>query len=154
MDAASVIVALPLDPRFTGDLAALSLADLEAWIARPPAAPSTIGRRAATFRRFFTWTVRYDLCAGDPLAGYAAARVRRRLPRPIREVADPRAKLLQGAAWEAARPQVCHGLGHTTDATAGLDTLARQLDASYRRTAAYLASNPFVRVERVKGATR
>jgi len=73
---------------------------------------------------------------------------------PSEKWADPRAKLLQGAAWEAARPQVCHGLGHTTDATAGLDTLARQLDASYRRTAAYLASNPFVRVERVKGATR
>jgi hypothetical protein len=43
------------DPRFAGDLAALSLADLEAWIARPPAAPSTVGRRAATFRRFFAW---------------------------------------------------------------------------------------------------
>ena len=70
---------------------------------------------------------------------------------PSEKWADPRAKLLQGAAWEAARPQVCHGLGHTTDATAELDTLARQLDESYRRTVANLASNPFVRVEREKG---
>jgi site-specific recombinase XerD len=48
------------DPRLAGDLAALSLADLEAWIARPPASPSTVGRRAATFRRFFAWAVRHD----------------------------------------------------------------------------------------------
>jgi integrase/recombinase XerD len=78
------------DPRFAGDLSALSLADLEAWIARPPASPSTVGRRAATFRRFFAWAVRHDLCAGDPLAGYTAVRVRRRLPRPIREVDEQR----------------------------------------------------------------
>ena len=73
---------------------------------------------------------------------------------PSEKWADPRAKLLQGAAWEEARPQVCHGLGHTTDATAALDTLARQLDASYRRTAANLDSNPFVRVERAAGKGR
>jgi len=30
-------LALAADPRFAGDLAALRLADLEAWIARPPA---------------------------------------------------------------------------------------------------------------------
>jgi integrase/recombinase XerD len=78
------------DPRFAGDLAALSLADLEAWIARPPAAPSTVGRRAATFRRFFAWAVRHDFCAGDPLAGYTGVRVRRHLPRPIREVDEQR----------------------------------------------------------------
>jgi len=70
---------------------------------------------------------------------------------PSETWADPRAKLLQGAAWEAARPQVCRGLGHTTDAIAEVDTLARYLDERYRRTAANLARNPFVRVEREKG---
>ncbi len=70
---------------------------------------------------------------------------------PSEKWADPRAKLLQGAAWEAARPQVCRGLGHTTDATAEMDTLSQHLDERYRRTAANLARNPFVRVEREKG---
>jgi len=70
---------------------------------------------------------------------------------PSEKWADPRAKLLQGAAWEAARPQVCRGLGHTTDATAEMDTLSRHLDERYRRTASNLARNPFVRVEREKG---
>jgi len=70
---------------------------------------------------------------------------------PSEKWADPRAKLLQGAAWEAARPQVCRGLGHTTDAIAEVDTLSRYLDERYRRTAANLARNPFVRVEREKG---
>jgi len=70
---------------------------------------------------------------------------------PSEKWADPRATLLQGAAWEAARPQVCRGLGHTTDATAEVDTLARHLDARYHRTAANLARNPFVRVEQEKG---
>ena len=41
------------DPRFASDLDALSLA-LDAWIGRPPAAPSTVRQRAATFHRFFT----------------------------------------------------------------------------------------------------
>ena len=70
---------------------------------------------------------------------------------PSEKWADPRASLLQGAAWEAARPQVCRGLGHTTDATAEVDTLAQHLDARYHRTAANLARNPFVRVEQEKG---
>jgi len=70
---------------------------------------------------------------------------------PSEKWADLRAKLLQGAAWEAARPRVCRGLGHTTDHAAELDTLARRLDERYRRTAANLARNSFVRVERGKG---
>ncbi len=70
---------------------------------------------------------------------------------PSEKWADPRATLLQGAAWEAARPRVCRALGHTTDPAVEVDTLARHLDARYRRTAAYLASNPFVRVEQEKG---
>lgn len=39
--------------RLAGPLDGISLANLEAWIARVPASPSTVGRWAATFRRFF-----------------------------------------------------------------------------------------------------
>jgi hypothetical protein len=72
------------DPRFACDLAALSLADLEACIARPPASPSTVGRRAATFPRFFAWACR-RLRAGhgtrwaDAAAPHAPWRVGNRL---------------------------------------------------------------------------
>ena len=89
------------DTRLAGPLATISLADLEAWIARAPASPSTVGRRAATFRRFFAWAVRHELCARDPMAGYPPVRARRRLPRPIREDREQRAL----AAAIAAAPQ-------------------------------------------------
>jgi integrase/recombinase XerD len=73
------------EPSLAGDLDGLSLADLEQWIARDPATPSTIDRRAATFRRFFAWALRQDLCTHNPMSGYAPCKVRRRQPRPIRE---------------------------------------------------------------------
>lgn len=82
------LAAATADPRFAGPLDALRLADLEAWIARPPAAPSTVGRRAATFARFFAWAVRHGHCARDPLAGRAPTRARRSLPRPIRDAGE------------------------------------------------------------------
>ena len=41
------LAAAARDPRFAGALDALPLADLEAWIARAPAAPRTVGRRLA-----------------------------------------------------------------------------------------------------------
>ncbi len=56
------------DPRFGVPLDDLRLAELEAWIARAPAAPSTTGRRAATFHHFFAWAIRHGLCARDPLS--------------------------------------------------------------------------------------
>ncbi len=90
------------DARLGGPLATISLADLEAWIARAPASPSTVGRRAATFRRFFAWAVRHDLCARDPMGGYPPVRARRRLPRPIREDREQRA--LDAAIAAAPQP--------------------------------------------------
>src|SRR2546423_15584841 len=109
MDAASVIVALPLDPRFTGDLAALSLADLEAWIARPPAAPSTIGRRAATFRpayrvdrRAYTFA-RPGATAGGPQAPRSLRRAQREVGRPAGQAAAGRG-LGGGATAGLPRP--------------------------------------------------
>jgi integrase/recombinase XerD len=71
------------DETFQVPLAELTLSILEAWIARPPAAPSTQARRAATFNTFFEWAIRHDRCAHNPLASRAPIRTQRRLPRPI-----------------------------------------------------------------------
>lgn len=65
--------------------------------------------------------------------------------------ADPRAQLLQGAAWEAARPQICRALNQALDPRVELAALAHQLDQAYRRTAANLPTNPALRVERRDG---
>lgn len=89
------------DPCFARDLDALSLADLEQWIARDAAGPSTIGRRAATFRRYFAWALRHDLCARNPMSGYAPRKVRRRLPRPIH---DQREQQLLDTSMSVAPP--------------------------------------------------
>ena len=70
---------------------------------------------------------------------------------PSQKWGDPRAKVLQPEAWKALRPQVCRSLGRSTDMAAELATLRQQLDASYRRTAENLGTNPFVRVERQNG---
>ena len=64
---------------------------------------------------------------------------------------DPRAKLLHGAAWEAARSQVCLSLGRQATAATQLGTLRRQLDDAYRRTADNLPANEAVRIEKVAG---
>jgi TnpA family transposase len=60
---------------------------------------------------------------------------------------DPRAKLLQGQAWEAARPQICRTLERHPDARAELDKLTQLLDAAYRRTATNLPGNAAVKIE-------
>jgi hypothetical protein len=52
---------------------------------------------------------------------------------PSERWADPRAKLLQGAAWEMARPTICRALRRSPDPEIELQALGRQLDAAYRR---------------------
>jgi len=84
------LAAAATDSRFAVPLAALKVGDVEGWLARHPAAPSTIGRRAATFNRFFRWALRHDHCTSNPLAGRAAIRARRGLPRPIRQADEQR----------------------------------------------------------------
>ena len=64
---------------------------------------------------------------------------------------DPRVKLLQGAQWEAMRPQVCRALGRSESPEPELHALAQQLDTAYQRTAANFPTNAAVRVEQVKG---
>jgi TnpA family transposase len=60
---------------------------------------------------------------------------------------DPRAKLLQGAAWEAARPQVCRTLERQTDADRELEKLSRLLSEAYRRTSDSLPNNAAVKIK-------
>jgi integrase/recombinase XerD len=79
------LAAAAVDPRFQRPLEELVLEDIEAWLARAPAAPSTLARRVATLRRFFGWAGRHGLCRRNPLADRTPVRGRRRLPRPIRE---------------------------------------------------------------------
>ena len=64
---------------------------------------------------------------------------------------DPRAKLLQGDAWNSARPTVCRTLDLHPTPQLELSALARQLDEAYRRTADNLPTNAAVRIEQVDG---
>ena len=61
---------------------------------------------------------------------------------------DPRAKLLQGAAWETARAQVCAALKRDPTPDLEVASWARDLDVAYRRVATNLLtkSNTAVRL--------
>lgn len=67
---------------------------------------------------------------------------------------DPRAQLLTGPAWEAARPQVTQSLALPLDPGAKLTTLAAELDGAYRAVASRLADNDAVRIETADGRDR
>jgi TnpA family transposase len=53
--------------------------------------------------------------------------------RPSNRWADPRARLLDGARWEAMRPDVLAGLSLPQDAGEHVDALVRVLDAGWRQ---------------------
>ncbi len=57
---------------------------------------------------------------------------------PSERWGDPRAKLLQGAAWDAVRTQVCRTLGRQEKPEKELASLQQQLQEAYQRTAANL----------------
>jgi len=67
---------------------------------------------------------------------------------------DPRAQLLDGAAWEAARGQVTDSLTIDPDPLAELTMLGAELDAAYRAVASRLEENAAVRIETVDGRDR
>ena len=73
---------------------------------------------------------------------------------PSERWGNPRAKLLQGTGWEAARPQVCRTLDLAQAPGAALDTLTAQLDAAYQAVLSNLDQNPDLRIEQVKGKPR
>jgi hypothetical protein len=64
---------------------------------------------------------------------------------------DPRAKLLQGAAWEAARSGVCRTLDLSLTFDAELVGLTAQLDGAYHQTAVNLPTNAAVSIEQQDG---
>jgi TnpA family transposase len=61
---------------------------------------------------------------------------------------DPRAKLLQGADWQANRIQVCRSLGHPLQPHDAITGLTGQLDETYKRVAANFVGNSTVRFDR------
>ncbi len=73
---------------------------------------------------------------------------------PSERWGDPRAKLLQGAGWEAVRAQVCRTLDLSPTPEPELQALAKLLDEAYRRVGARLSDNPDVQIERVRGKDR
>ncbi len=93
----------------------------------------------------------YTFCVLDKLR--AAIRRRDVFVSPSWRYADPRAGLLAGAEWEAARPIVCRSLGLTIQPEATLAALTHELDETYRRVAARLPENDAVRFETVGDKT-
>jgi len=64
---------------------------------------------------------------------------------------DPRKGLLEGAAWEAARPAVCRTLGVSNQADKELQRLSERLYEAFRHTVVNLPKNASVRIEEVGG---
>lgn len=57
---------------------------------------------------------------------------------------DTRAKLLQGAHWEANKIQVCRSLGHPTEPKEAVNELINQLDSTYKQVSSNFESNHLV----------
>jgi hypothetical protein len=60
---------------------------------------------------------------------------------------DPRIGLLDGAAWEAARPTVCRTLAKSQNAAEEIGRLSNRLDHAFRSVAGNLPKNASVRIE-------
>lgn len=73
---------------------------------------------------------------------------------PSERYGDPRIKLLQGDAWQAARPLVCRSLNRSEDPLVELKAWTSQLDEAYVRTAANIPLNNRVRIEQKDGQDR
>lgn len=89
----------------------------------------------------------YSFCVLDKLRG--AIRRRDVFISPSWRYADPRAGLLTGEEWDAARPMICRSLSLTAQPENTLAMLAQELDETYRRVAARLPENNAVRFETV-----
>jgi len=60
---------------------------------------------------------------------------------------DTRAKLLQGAVWQANRIQISRSLGHSLVASDVAGKLTSQLDESYKRVAANFSTNTAIKID-------
>ena len=66
---------------------------------------------------------------------------------PSLRFADPRIGMLDGAAWEAARPTICRTLGRTPNVADEVNGLSLRLDTAYRLVAGDLPENASLRIE-------
>jgi Tn3 transposase DDE domain len=67
---------------------------------------------------------------------------------------DPRAQLLSGSAWTAARVDICAGLNLESDPRQALERIGVQLDSAYRQTAERLPQNVALQIAELAGADR
>lgn len=93
----------------------------------------------------------WTLCLVDRMR--AGLRRRDLFATPSLRYADPRLGLLDGMAWEAARPAVCRSLGVSASGPEEVARMAARLDAAYRSTAARLPENASVRIETTADGT-
>ncbi|HEY5305717.1 MAG TPA: Tn3 family transposase [Pseudolabrys sp.] len=87
----------------------------------------------------------WTLCLVDRLRG--AIRRRDIFAAPSLRFADPRIGMLDGAAWEAARPTICRTLGRTQNVAEEINGLSEQLGQAYRLVAGNLPDNASLRIE-------
>lgn len=87
----------------------------------------------------------WTLCLVDRLRG--ALRRRDVFAAPSLRFGDPRIGLLDGAAWEAARPTVCRTLAKSQNAAEEIGRLSNRLDHAFRSVAGNLPKNASVRIE-------
>src|SRR3954451_25259180 len=87
----------------------------------------------------------WALCLVDRLR--SAIRRRDVFAAPSLRFADPRLGLLDGAAWEAARPTVCRTLGKSQNAAEEIGRLSERLDQAFRAVAGNLPKNASIRIE-------
>ena len=90
----------------------------------------------------------YALCVLEAL--HKALRHREVYARDSKRWGDPRARLLEGEAWERIRPQVLTGLKLTEDAQAHLDEQATALDAAWQHFGARIDTSTGERRVRVE----
>jgi TnpA family transposase len=94
----------------------------------------------------------YTFCVVDRLR--ATLRRHDLFVHPSVRYEDPRRGLLDGAAWETARPMICRSLSHSANAQEAVDLFRQQLDETYRTVAARFPKNPAVRIETHEGKDR
>jgi TnpA family transposase len=70
---------------------------------------------------------------------------------PSVRYADPLIGLLEGKAWEGAKPFICRSLGLSASADEALSALRQELDKTYRAVAANFPNNSAARIEQVDG---
>ena len=93
----------------------------------------------------------YTLCVMDRL--HQALKRREVFVEKSKRYVDPRAELLQGAAWEAARDDVCRALERSLDPRSEIDLLKRQLDDAYHEVGRHLETNQSLWLTQEDGET-